>query len=59
MNADGSPKRQVRSSSAVPAVTTNAANTAAASKTHKKSQASTPTIAERRPRPSKNNQLIT
>lgn len=41
-NADGSPKRQVRSGSAAPAT-----------KVAKKTPASTPTIVERRPRPSK------
>lgn len=57
VNTDGSPKRQIRSGSAVPAVSTTTttanASTAAASKPQKKVQASTPTIVERRPRPSK------
>ncbi|XP_055321524.1 uncharacterized protein LOC129577838 isoform X6 [Sitodiplosis mosellana] len=43
-NVDGSPKRQVRSSSAAPATT-------ASTKVAKKTPISTPTIVERRPRP--------
>lgn len=42
-NADGSPKRQVRSGSAAPA----------SNKGTKKTPVSTPTVVERRPRPSK------
>lgn len=49
-NADGSPKRQIRSGSAVP----NATSTTS-SKPYKKTPVSTPTIVERRPRPSKFN----
>ncbi|XP_037027406.1 uncharacterized protein LOC119068092 isoform X3 [Bradysia coprophila] len=45
-NADGSPKRQIRSGSAVP----NATSTSS-SKPYKKTPVSTPTIVERRPRP--------
>lgn len=41
-NVDGSPKRQVRSGSAAPAST----------KSTKKTPVSTPTVVERRPRPS-------
>ena len=48
---ESSPKRQVRSGSAVPA-TANTANKDA-TKSHKKTPVSTPTIVERRPRPSK------
>lgn len=51
-NADGSPKRQIRSGSAVP----NATSTSS-SKPYKKTPVSTPTIVERRPRPSKFNWL--
>lgn len=46
--SEGSPKRQIRSGSAVPA-----ANTTATKQTQKKTPVSTPTIVERRPRPSK------
>lgn len=45
---EGSPKRQARSGSAVPSATTITSN-----KTQKKTPVSTPTIVERRPRPSK------
>lgn len=45
--SEGSPKRQIRSGSAAPA--TNAAS----NKAQKKTPVSTPTIVERRPRPSK------
>lgn len=47
-NTEGSPKRQIRSGSAVP----NATSTTS-SKPYKKTPVSTPTIVERRPRPSK------
>lgn len=47
-NVESSPKRQVRSGSAAPAASTTAAKTAT-----KKTPANTPTIVERRPRPSK------
>lgn len=47
-NADGSPKRQIRSGSAVPNGTSTSST-----KPFKKTPVSTPTIVERRPRPSK------
>lgn len=48
-NVDGSPKRQARSGSAAPATASSAA------KAPKKAPVATPTIVERRPRPSKLN----
>lgn len=53
-NTEGSPKRQIRSGSAVPSAVSAATNSAA-KPPQKKTPASTPTIVERRPRPSKIN----